>query len=115
MVIAPGTEGELGILPLHAPLITTLRPGELRIRPEEDKDEWLAFAVDGGYLEIFQDHVTILADAAVKADEIDIETARGETEAAAKALAETDPSDEEAVKEAQRRVARAENRLAVAY
>jgi F-type H+-transporting ATPase subunit epsilon len=68
MVIAPGSEGQLGILPRHAPLLTTLDLGELRIR-ERGTDESVFIA--GGFLEVNNNVVTILADDAERAAEID--------------------------------------------
>ena len=67
-VIAPGSEGQLGILPRHAPLLTTLATGELRIR-ERGVDEGLF--VSGGFLEVNNNVVTILADDAERAMDID--------------------------------------------
>ena len=69
MVIAPGVEGQLGILPHHAPLITTLQPGELLVR-KGDTEEVLV--ISGGFLEVRPDRVIILADAAERAEEIDV-------------------------------------------
>ena len=69
VVVAPGVEGELGILPHHAPLMTTLQPGELRAR--KGNEEYL-LAVSGGFLEVRPDRVIILADAAERTEEIDI-------------------------------------------
>lgn len=71
-VVAPGAAGELGILPHHAPLLTTLSPGELRIR-HGGQEQFLA--VTGGFLEVLDNRVTILADAAEQADEILLERA----------------------------------------
>jgi F-type H+-transporting ATPase subunit epsilon len=68
MVIAPGSEGQLGILPRHAPLLTTLHLGELRIR-EHGADEGIFVA--GGFLEVNDNVVTILADDAERAEDID--------------------------------------------
>jgi F-type H+-transporting ATPase subunit epsilon len=68
MVIAPGTEGELGILPHHTPLMTMLKPGELRFKKGSEE---ISLAVTGGFLEVRPDHVIVLADAAERADEID--------------------------------------------
>ena len=68
MVIAPGSDGQLGILPRHAPLLTTLALGELRIR-EHGVDEGIFVA--GGFLEVNNNVVTILADDAERAAEID--------------------------------------------
>jgi len=69
VVVAPGIEGELGILPQHAPLMTMLHPGELRVR--QDGEESSVF-VSGGFLEVLADKVTVLADTAERAEEIDI-------------------------------------------
>jgi F-type H+-transporting ATPase subunit epsilon len=69
IVIAPGVEGQLGILPSHAPLLTMLQPGELVVR--KDGEETAMF-VSGGFLEIMQNRVTVLADVAERAEEIDI-------------------------------------------
>ena len=72
VVIAPGIEGELGILPHHTPLMTTLQPGELRVRRGGEE---FSLAVSGGFLEVRPDRITILADTAERADEIDMERA----------------------------------------
>jgi F-type H+-transporting ATPase subunit epsilon len=71
-VVAPGVDGELGILPHHAPLITMLKPGELLIR--KDGQETYLF-VSGGFLEVRPDKIIILADACERCEEIDIERA----------------------------------------
>ena len=73
VLIAPGIDGELGILPHHAPLMTALQPGEIMIR--KDKEETF-LAVTGGFLEVMGNQVTILADACERSDEIDEEQAR---------------------------------------
>ena len=72
-VIAPGIEGQLGILPHHAPLMTTLQAGELRVRRGSEED---ILAISGGFLEVRPDKVIILADAAERAEEIDIARAQ---------------------------------------
>lgn len=69
IVVAPGIQGQMGILPSHAPLLTTLQPGELVVR--KDGEETAIF-VSGGFLEIMQNRVTVLADTAERAEEIDI-------------------------------------------
>ncbi len=72
VLIAPGSEGQLSILPRHAALMTTIEPGILTFRRggiEED------FVLAGGFMEVRNDRVTILADAAEAAEEIDIERA----------------------------------------
>jgi len=71
-VVAPGVEGELGILSHHAPLITMLKPGEVLIR--KDGEETYLF-VSGGFLEVRPEKIIILADACERADEIDTERA----------------------------------------
>jgi len=68
VVVAPGIEGELAVLPHHAPLMTMLQPGELRYRSGGDESY---FAVSGGYMEVTRDRVTVLADTAERVDEID--------------------------------------------
>ena len=73
MVIAPGIDGQLGILPHHAPLMTMLQPGELTIRAD-GADTYLA--VTGGFLEVLANRVTVLADACERSDEIDEERAQ---------------------------------------
>ncbi len=72
IVIAPGVEGQLGILPSHAPLLTMLQPGEMLVR--KDGEETAMF-VSGGFLEVMQNRVTVLADIAERAEEIDISRA----------------------------------------
>jgi len=71
-VVLPGVEGELAILPKHAPLMTMLRPGIMRVIHEDREEE---LAVHGGFLEVRDDRVTVLADAAERVEEIDIERA----------------------------------------
>ena len=69
IVVAPGMEGELGILPHHAPLLTILQPGELRIQKTGQEDVYIA--VTGGFLEVTGNRVIVLADAAERSEEID--------------------------------------------
>jgi F-type H+-transporting ATPase subunit epsilon len=73
MVIVPGSEGEMGILPRHAPLLTALTYGELQVRRENEEDQFVA--IGGGFMEVQPNHVIILADAAEYAEEIDLERA----------------------------------------
>ena len=73
MVIAPGVDGQLGILPRHAPLMTMLRPGELTIR-KNGADSY--FTVTGGFMEVLGDRVIILADACERSEEINEERAQ---------------------------------------
>ncbi len=68
-VVAPGIEGELTVLPMHAPLLTMIKPGVMRIKRGNDETD---MAITGGFLEVRDDRVTILADAAERAEEIDV-------------------------------------------
>lgn len=84
IVMAKGALGEFGILPNHIPFLTTLEPGELRYR----KDNQLEYmAVTGGFAEVSDNKVTILAEAAERAREIDIDRAKRAKERAEKRLA----------------------------
>lgn len=69
MVVAPGSDGVLGILPRHVPLITTLAPGELRVKRGGTEESLI---VTGGFMEVTPDKVLVLADAAERSDEIDL-------------------------------------------
>ena len=91
-VIAPGVVGELGVLPNHAPLVTSLQPGELRVKRGGEERP---FFISGGFLEVKADMVTVLADAAERGDEIDLERAE-----AARARAEERLRSETAVNRA---------------
>ena len=68
ILVAPGEDGELAVLPSHAPLLTGLRPGEIRVVRDNEES---FIAVSGGFLEVMANKVTILADTAEHADEID--------------------------------------------
>ena len=72
VVVAPGIIGDLGLLPSHAALLTMLRPGQLRV-VRDGEESYLA--ISGGFLEVLGNRVTILADTAEQADEIDVERA----------------------------------------
>jgi len=83
-LVAPGTEGYLGVLSHHAPLITALKPGRIEFR---DADEMVKMAaVSGGFLEVSNNVATLLADAVEWADEIDIERAQAAYEREKKRL-----------------------------
>lgn len=69
MVFAPGEMGELGIAPRHCPLLTRLKPGEVRVKDENDHEE--SYFISGGVMEIQPHIVTILADTAVRAEDLD--------------------------------------------
>ena len=72
VLVAPGTDGELGILPRHAPLLTALKPGEIRV-VKDGEDTYMA--VSGGFMEVIGNKITILADTAERVDDIDVERA----------------------------------------
>jgi F-type H+-transporting ATPase subunit epsilon len=84
LVIAVGTEGEVGILPSHAPYLTALRPGVLRANVQGDggATQRLELACGEGFLQALPTKVTVLADAALGRDEIDIAQARADLQAA---------------------------------
>ncbi len=111
IVIAPGVEGEMGILPRHAPLVTTLNYGEVRVRRGEVE---ASFAVGGGVLQVAHDHVIILADSAEHAEEIDIARAEAARERARKIMAEGPPPDPASEAALEAAIRRADLRLKVA-
>ena len=105
MVIAPGTEGELGILPRHAPLLTSLQAGELIIRRLGEED--LSIAIGGGFMEVLRNRVVVLADSAERAEEIDEDRAQRARDQALKQLADRKaaPMEAAAIEAALRRSA----------
>lgn len=99
MVVAPGSEGVLGILPRHASLLTMLRPGSLRVKKGGTEQE---MSVAGGFLQVHADRVLILADQAVRADEIDAAAAEEARRQAEGALTEASRSGDPVQLEAAR-------------
>jgi F-type H+-transporting ATPase subunit epsilon len=93
MVLLPGAGGEMGILPHHAPVLTILKYGVIKIR--KDGKEQL-FAVAGGMAEVQPDIVTILADAAENVEDIDVTRALAAKKRAEDALAHLPPEDHDA-------------------
>ncbi len=85
MVIAPGSEGEMGILPRHAAILTTLRPGVLRLKKGAEEH---TMAIGGGFMQVANNRVLVLADAAERSDEIDEQRAEEARAQALKALEE---------------------------
>jgi F-type H+-transporting ATPase subunit epsilon len=98
-VTLPGSEGELGVLPHHAPLVSTLGVGELRIRKAGGEE---SFAIVGGFLQVLPDKVVVMAETADMASDIDLEKAQEARREAERAL-EAGPA--EAADLAQARVA----------
>jgi F-type H+-transporting ATPase subunit epsilon len=103
MVFVPGSQGELGIAPRHAPLLTTLKAGEVRVQSEGVEEQ--SFYVGGGSLEIQPNLVTVLADTAARARDLDEAAALAAKQRAEDAVRErTDKMD---IAEAQAELARA--------
>jgi F-type H+-transporting ATPase subunit epsilon len=115
LVIAVGTEGEVGILPSHAPFLTALRPGVLRanVRSGGAETHRLQLALSEGFLQALPGKVTILADAALSADEVDMDQARQDLSAAQEELRAAS-GDVAAQRRAQTKIDFAHARLAVA-
>jgi F-type H+-transporting ATPase subunit epsilon len=86
----PGVEGELGVLPHHAPLVSMLGVGELRIRKGGSEE---SFAIAGGFLQVRPDRVVVMAETADLASEIDLEKAQEARREAERALEGTAPTD----------------------
>ena len=107
----PGAEGRMGVLPNHTALLTTLDFGEVIVR-SAGQEEY--FAIGGGFVEIQPDHVTILADSAEHADEIDHERAERARERAKQLMAEGVPEDPEYYAQIRASLLRAQARLDVA-
>ena len=86
MVFAPAEMGEVGIAPRHTPLLTRLKPGEVRVQTQQGEE--LSFFVSGGLLEVQPHIVTVLADTAIRADDLDEAQALEAKERAEKMLAD---------------------------
>ena len=82
-VVLPGSEGEIGVLPHHAPLVSTLGAGELRLRTGGQEE---SFAIVGGFLQVLPDRVVVMAETADMASEIDLEKAQEARRKAEEAL-----------------------------
>jgi F-type H+-transporting ATPase subunit epsilon len=92
IVVLPGTDGEMGILPHHAPLLTTLKYGFIKVRSKTHEE---VFTVAGGVAEIQPEIVTVLADAAENVAEIDTARAEAARKRAEDSLAHVKPGDED--------------------
>ena len=111
IVVAPSVEGEVGIMPQHAPIIASLRVGDTRLRQLDDSV--LVFATSEGYMAVEEDRVLILVESAENAAHIDRAEAQAAFDAAQQALGEA--GDDEAKRiAAESALRRAENRLRVA-
>ncbi len=103
MVFAPGSQGELGIAPRHAPLLTTLKAGEVRVQQEGQEEH--VFYVGGGALEVQPHLVTVLADTAARARDLDEAAAQAAKQRAEDAIRSR--GDKMDIAEAQAELARA--------
>jgi len=105
-VVLPGVEGELGILPSHAPLVSSLKTGLVRVQHEGNTTK---IAISGGFAEVRNSLVTVLANSAELQDQIDAERAKAAKERAEQRIASSDPNIDRVRAEAALR--RALNRL----
>lgn len=112
MVVVPGTEGDFGVLPGHAPLVSTIRPGAIQIFPASMTDIPERIFIDGGFAEVGPNGLTILADSATPVGELDVEGAAGQLAEAREALRTA--ADEAATADAEKRIARLEAMQATA-
>ncbi|MCL4262187.1 MAG: F0F1 ATP synthase subunit epsilon [Anaerolineae bacterium] len=110
-VSLPGTEGRMGILPNHSPLLTTLGFGEVIVRDDAGGEQY--FAIGGGFAEVQPDHVIVLADSAEQAEEIDIERAEQARARAEQAMKEGVREDPDQYAQIQASLLRAQVRLDV--
>jgi len=111
-LVAHGSEGELGILPGHAPLLTTLQPGPLVIKDDVGGPDRQLLVVSGGFLEVLPDRVTVLADAAEHAEDVSEQQAEEARRRAAEALQGELPAEQAAQMELELAMAEARLRLA---
>ncbi|RZV33104.1 MAG: F0F1 ATP synthase subunit epsilon [Chromatiales bacterium] len=110
MVFAPASMGEVGIAPRHAPMLTTLKPGEVRVQDADGNEE--AFYITGGMLEIQPSKVMILADTALRGDQLDEAAALAAQQQAEKALEGASQETDVARAQAELEEARARYRAA---
>ncbi len=108
IVVLPGTDGEMGVLPHHAPLLTTLKYGFIKVRSKTHEE---VFTVAGGVAEIQPDIVTVLADAAENVAEIDVSRAEEARKRAEEALSHIKPGDADAYENLEAALRRSNLRL----
>ena len=111
LVVLPGIDGQLGILPRHAPIVTALQAGEIVARKSGEE---ASIAVSGGFAQVSPESVVVLADAAEHAEEIDIERAQSARDRAQQRVAEGPPIADVDVARAESALARSLIRLKVA-
>ena len=112
-VILPSTTGQLGILSGHAPLLSALDAGVMRVRSNPNQD-WVAIALMGGFAEVEENEVTILVNAAERGDTIDLEEARSAYNEAQERLNQVQPDDRQAQIQANQAYKRARARFQAA-
>ncbi|MBX7055376.1 MAG: F0F1 ATP synthase subunit epsilon [Pyrinomonadaceae bacterium] len=110
-VTVPTATGEAGILPNHAPLVSALKPGVVSYIAKGNSDK---FAITGGFVEVSSNRVSVLADNAEGADEIDVAAVKADREAAEKALAAASQSSIEETESLRERLESAQVKLQVA-
>ncbi|MEM7795726.1 MAG: ATP synthase F1 subunit epsilon [Cyanobacteria bacterium P01_C01_bin.118] len=110
-VVLPSTTGQLGILSGHAPLLTALDIGVLRVRADKS---WVAIALMGGFAEVEDNEVTVLVNGAERGDSIDIETAQKEYTSAKSDAEKVSSDDKQAVIKANKSLKRARARVQAA-
>ena len=110
IVVAPGAAGDLGALPHHAPMLTTLRVGVLRATVAGPTR--IEYAVNAGFMQILPDKVVVLTDTALAAKDVDVDAARGDLRRAEEQLAAKRGNDDKAERDA---IAWANARLEVAH
>lgn len=104
MVVVPGAEGDIGVLPGHSPLICTVRPGVIKVTEDDKVTEEIFVA--GGFCEVSPERCTVLAEEAVHVGDIDASEASARLESAEQAVAAADDADKD-IAEAERRIAEA--------
>jgi F-type H+-transporting ATPase subunit epsilon len=115
MMVVPGAAGEIGVLARHAPLVATLKAGEVRIYNNIDADDLVAYATGPGFFTVELDRAIALVDDAVSAKEIDPERAREQLEEARRELERVERGESNADRwQLEQRIRHAENQLNVA-
>ncbi|MDF5718441.1 MAG: ATP synthase F1 subunit epsilon [Rhizonema sp. NSF051] len=112
-VVLPSTTGQLGILSGHAPLLTALDTGVMRVRPDKNQD-WVAIALLGGFAEVDEDEVTVLVNGAERGDKINMEEARTAFTQAQTRLSQVTSGDRQAQFQANQAFKRARARFQAA-
>jgi len=111
-IIAPTHNGEIAILPNHVSLLTRLDHGELQIKKDK---KFFSFAIAGGFLEVSNNHVNVLADYAIRADDIEVAKAQQASERAKKLMEERKGKEDYVVAEAELRRSLLELKIAKKY